>query len=211
MNRRLVWLAGIALFAGVCWLFPLFHLVPLERAAEQKAAATFNPTEFAERFWSERLLPSLDRAVKAGVLLPMLARDPATARRQYARSLGISDSHTYFLSGEGRVVGVSDSGILLAVTGAATQPAVLLETGLLFGNALRDGTGLLDVNDYPNSQDFNGISAALNHLVETRVLPELRERAKVGSLVRFAGCAEVNDEATDLHPLRVVPLQAEVQ
>jgi predicted lipoprotein len=108
-------------------------------------------------------------------------------------------------------VEISDSGIALAVTQSTTQPEVLLETGLLFGNALRDGTGLLDVNDYPNSQDFNGISAALNHLAETRVLPRLRERARIGATVRFVCCAEVNDEATDLHPLRLVPIQAEVR
>ena len=32
---------------------------------------------------------------------------------------------------------------------------MLIETGHIFGNAVRDGTGLLDVNDYPNSQEFN--------------------------------------------------------
>ena len=80
---------------------------------------------------------------------------------------------------------------------------------MLFGNAIRDGTGLLNVNDYPNSQDFNAISEALNHFVETRVQPQLREIAKVGATIRFVGCAEVNDESTDLKPLRVVPVLAE--
>jgi predicted lipoprotein len=85
-----------------------------------------------------------------------------------------------------------------------------LQGGLLFGNTVRDGTGLLNVNDFPNSQDFNAISEALNHLVETRVQPKLREQAKVGSVVAFAGCAEVNDGSTDLRPLRVVPVSVEV-
>ena len=83
--------------------------------------------------------------------------------------------------------------------------------GLVFGNALRDGTGLLNVNDYPNSQDFNAISEALNHIVETRVLPKLREQAKVGATISFAGCAEVDDESSDLKPLKVIPIQTEAQ
>jgi predicted lipoprotein len=86
-----------------------------------------------------------------------------------------------------------------------------LQTGLLFGNALRDGPGLLSVSDYPNSQDFNGISEALNHIVETRVLPKLREQARVGGKIFFAGCAEVDDESSDLKPLKVVPIQAEAR
>ena len=69
----------------------------------------------------------------------------------------------------------------------------------------------MNVNDYPNSQDFNGISEALNHLAETRVQPKLREQAKVGAKISFAGCAEIADESTDLKPLKVIPIQTEVQ
>ena len=92
-----------------------------------------------------------------------------------------------------------------------TAPEVVLPVGLLFGNAVRDGTGLLNVNDYPNSQDFNDISQALNRIIETRVLPSLRERAKVGATVRFVGCTEIADESGDLRPLRVVPIQVDVE
>ena len=96
-----------------------------------------------------------------------------------------------------------------SVTRGTTNTEVSLQTGLLFGNAIRDGTGLLNVSDYPNSQDFNAISEALNRLVETRVQPKLREAAKVGAMIRFVGCAEVGDESTDLKPLKVVPVLAE--
>jgi hypothetical protein len=43
------------------------------------------------------------------------------------------------------------------------------------------------------------------------VQPKLREQAKVGAVVRFVGCAEVNDEASDLMPLKVIPITADVQ
>ena len=211
MKRSLLVAAGIALLAGFCWLFPLFHVVPLDRAAKERAAATFDPAHFAEKFWNERLLKSLDAAVKAEVLLPAIQKDVAAARKKYSRSLGISESYTYFVAGTGRVLAVADDEISLAVTDRAATPEISLQTGLIFGNAVRDGTGLVNVSDYPNSQDFNGISEALNHLVETRVLPKLREQAKVGAIIRFVGCAEVTDESTDLKPLKVVPIQAEVE
>jgi len=211
MSRLLTWLGAIILLAGVCWFFPLFHVVPLKQAEAEKAATTFNPTQFAEKLWRERLLKSLDQAVPCEALLPAIRAGAGDARKKYSRSLGVSDSYTYFLSGKGRVLTVSEDEIGLAVTEGAAAPEIVLPVGLLFGNAIRDGTGLLNVNDYPNSQDFNGISEALNHLVETQVLPKLRERARVGAIVRFTGCAEVNDESTDLKPLRVVPIQAEVQ
>ena len=209
MKRAAPILAALLLLAGLCWLFPLFHIVPLERANQEKAAAVFNPATFAEKLWNERLPAALSQAVGADVLLAALRADPAEAKKKFSRSLGISESYTYFVAGRGRVLAVTDDGISLAVTEGATAAEVLLPAAPIFGNAVRDGTGLLNVNDYPNSQDFNGISEALNHLVETRVLPKLRE-AKAGATIRFTGCAEVSDESSDLKPLKVVPIEAEL-
>jgi len=211
MRRTFPFIVLIVIAGGILWFFPLFHVVSLKQAQDEKTAATFNPAQFAENFWTDKLLPSLAKAVPAEKLLPAIQHDPANAKKQFAHTLGMSDSYTYFLSGTGRVIAVSDDEISLALTVGSTNDEVTLPTGLLFGNAVRDGTGLLDVNAYPNSQDFNNIAAELNHLVETRVLPGLKEHAKVGATVRFAGCAEVDDESTDLKPLHVVPIQAEVE
>ena len=211
MNRLLLWLILIVLSVGVCRLFPLFKIVSLEQVAKEKEAATFSPTTFAEKFWSEQVLKSLDKAVKAEVLLPAIHAKPGEARTQFSRSIGVSASYTYFISGKGRVLAVNDDEIALAVTEGTTNAEVSLQVGLLFSNAVRDGTGLLNVSNYPNSQDFNAISEALNRIIEERVQPRLRELAKVGAVVRFVGCAEVNDETTDLKPLKVIPVSATVE
>lgn len=204
---------GIAfvILAAVLWAFPLFHIVPLKRAAAEKAAVTFNATAFADTFWTSRLLPAANHAVNAAVLLPAIQADPAAAKKKYARTVGLGESYYYFLSGTGRVVEISDDEISLAVTDHSTNAEISLQTGLIFGDAIRDGTGLLNVSDYPNSQDFNDISAALNNLVQTRVQPQLRQQAKLGATIFFAGCAEVDDESTDLNPLKVVPVEIKAQ
>ena len=90
-------------------------------------------------------------------------------------------------------------------------PDILLPTGLLFGNAVRDGTGLLDASTFPNSQNFNDLSAELNHIIETTLLPELREQAKVGAKISFAGCAEIAEEDADVKPLKVIPVLVKVE
>ena len=201
----------IMVAAGLGWRFPLFHVVTIAQAVREKKDATFDPTAFAEKLWSDRVLASLDQAVQVEMLLPAIQANAAESKKKYSRSFGVSETYTYFVSGMGRVVAVSDDEILLAITAGATNAEVSLQTGLLFGNAVRDGTGLLSVNDFPDSQNFNGISEALNHIVETRVQPKLREAAKVGAVVKFTGCVEVNDESADLKPLKVVPVRAAVE
>jgi len=208
--RTARWLIAVAIAVGLCWRFPLFHVVQLRTAVAEKAAAAFDPKEFAQTFWTNQLLPSVTKAVKADTLLPAIRADAATAKTNYSRSVGMGESYFYFLSGTGRVTAVSADEVSLAISDG-TNTEISMQTGLVFGNALRDGPGLLNVNDYPNSQDFNGISEALNHIVETRVLPKLHDQAKVGMKISFVGCAEIDDESTDLKPLKVIPIQTELQ
>jgi predicted lipoprotein len=71
---------------------------------------------------------------------------------------------------------------------------------------VRDATGLIKASNYPNAQEFNDISAALNSIVETNVLPQLQRIAKVGGRIQFAGCVEVGEEESDLKSLKLVPI-----
>jgi predicted lipoprotein len=207
--RIVRWLIALLVVAGICRLFPPIHVVPLKKAEAEKTAGVFDAAQFAEMFWTNQLLPSLNKAVNAETLVAAIRSDPAAAKKKFSRSVGLSENYFYFLRGEGKIVSVSDDGIGLAILPDATNAEIVLEPAPIFGDAIRDGTGLLNVNDYPNSQDFNDISSALNNIVESRVLPKLQEQAKVGAEISFAGCAEVDDESTDLKPLKVIPIQIE--
>lgn len=211
MKRLTTLLIGIGITAGLCWRFPLFHVVTMKTATAEKVAATFNATQFAETFWTNQLLPAMTKSSAAETLIPLIQTNPAAAKQKYSRGSGVGDSYFYMVAGTGKIIAVADEEISIAVTAGGTNAEISLQTGLIFGNALRDSTGLLSPSDYPNSQDYNDISAALNHIVETSVQPKLREGAKVGAKISFVGCAEVNDESTDLKPLKVIPIQAETQ
>ena len=93
-----------------------------------------------------------------------------------------------------------------------SEPDIVLQTGLLFGNTVRDATGLLDASNFPNSQQFNEISTELNRIVEARVLPDT-ERTGVGgttdSVRRLRGSAD--DDAPMSNRLTIIPLEVRVE
>jgi predicted lipoprotein len=186
----------------VLYFFPLFHVVRLSESGRSSDSA-FDAAAFIDEFWTKRLLPGAVRAVDAEELIAAIDRNREAARQRYGRSVGLGSVYYYFVKGTGRVISVEKHSI-----GMSFQ--VSLETGNIFGNAVRDGTGLLDVNDFANSQDFNALSSELNRRIEGQVLPALRKRATVGDQIRFVGCAEIMDEEIDLRPLRVVPISVEV-
>jgi len=209
-RRHWIIVASVAAATAVLWYFlPLFHIVPLDQAGQRAAGKPLDPVALVDRFWTERLASGAARGVDALELVAAMQQDRNLARRTHGRSVGVGGAYYYLVAGAGRVTSVDKDSVRLSLRDGQPKVEVALETGNIFGNAVRDGTGLWNVNDFPNSQDFNALSSEINHRIEQQVLPALRQKAAVGALVRFVGCAEIMDEDTDLHPLRIVPFIVE--
>jgi predicted lipoprotein len=206
MKRFLLWLIALVLGVGLCCVFPPFRVHSLKAVRNAQASKQFNAVEFVGRFWGGKLLPATEKAVNATQVMAAVASNPTKVREQFGRTVGVSSSYFLFVRGAGRVVSVSNDSIGLTLKSEGDTAELSVPLGLVFGNAIRDGTGLLDSSSYPNAQEFNDISVALNSIVETNVLPQLQQMAKVGKRIQFAGCVEVADEEADLKPLKLVPI-----
>jgi len=200
-------IAGLLLVA-VFVAYPPFHVVSRQVSAAP-GESNFNAVSFAGKFWDERLLPAAPRAVPLKELLPDFQENPAAASKTHGHAVGMGNASYYFAQGTGRITAIERSRILIEVEGRI----VALRIGPVFGNAVRDGSGLLDVNQVPGLAEFNAVSAELNRLVEDRVLPKLRADLSVGRQLRFAGCAEAPETAPVAGaPLLIfIPVQAEIQ
>src|SRR5262245_12116930 len=161
------WLVAIAVFL---WFFPLARVVPLAQFRAANQQASFNAADFAKRFWTERLLPSLVGAPDATTVLAALKENPHQAQVQFGRSVGMRRGRLILVKGSVTILSNDPEGIGLSMHSEPTSADVVLETDLLFGNTVRDASGLLSASDFPNSQDFNEISTELNRIVETTVI-----------------------------------------
>jgi predicted lipoprotein len=203
------WAALIVLVVAGFWLFPIFRVVPIDTRTKAASAAGLEADAFVERFWNDRLLPAGLQAVDAVELLAGLRQDSAAAAKQYGHRLGLSSTTSYFFSGTGRISGFTPTAASIALGDDPTAVDLVIEFGPVFGNAIRDGSGLLDVSDFPNSRDFNALSDEFNRRVEERVLPILQAGAVLGATMRFVGAAEITHPATDLQPVRIIPVLIE--
>jgi predicted lipoprotein len=201
------WFVVMATTAVVLWLLPPFRVVPLSGARQQAAAAVFDAEAFVEPFWRDTLQKSDLPALDATRLVRLLRANPEAAA-ELGHRLGFSRTLSFFVSGTGRVAAITPEAVSIVLEGESDEVGVVIETGPIFGNSIRDGWGLFDVNLFPNSRDFNAISAVLNRRVEEEILPVLQAQARVGVQVRFAGGVDVEDASHAL-PLRVVPVRVE--
>jgi predicted lipoprotein len=182
----------------------------LDKAKEQAERKTFDPEEYARDFWDNKLMKNLDRAMDAQTLLELLNTDIKKARDKYGRTLGISSVCCFLLSGQGTVISMSKDGVFVSMEAPRSDPDIIIATSYIFGNAIRDASGLVDADQFPNSRDFNNISEQINKIVATRVIPPFLEKVEKGVTVRFVGAAEVSEDEPKIHPLYVIPILLEI-
>ena len=184
----------------------------IERLDEVKKAAEkekFDPAEYAQNFWTEKLMKNLDSAVDASVLFQAIKKGPEEARNKYALSLGMSSIYNYFITGKGWIVSIDEDGIGIALSRDGLNADITIAIIDIFGNAVRDAAGLIDLNEFVNIQDFNDISIEINKIVTSKVIPPFKEKVRTGMNVKFVGCAEIMNEETDLSPLLIIPVYLE--
>ena len=119
---------------------------------------------------------------------------------------GIGNIGYFKVQGEGSVLSVHENNVLLQV-GKLT---VEIETEFIFGNAVRDASGLIQINDYDETSDFNLISESINDKIRKEVVPDFRARVKEGNIVRFKGALELNKAHLKLDQPEVIPVSVQL-
>lgn len=206
MNRFVATIGTLVAASVLFWFFPLFHVVPRGTTLAEKPQAAFDATDYVKKFWSAKLSPTFGQAADAAAVLAALREDPQQARTDFGRSLGLGRAALYFVRGSGTIVSVGDKAIGVSLAAEGSEADIAIQTGLLFGNTVRDATGLIHGDDFANSQHFNAISIELNRVVENDVIPHVKQQANVGEQIEFVGCAEVTNLPRDISPLKVIPL-----
>ena len=95
---------------------------------------------------------------------------------------------------------------------------IRLATEFIYGNAIRDASGLVEVKDFPNTADLNAISEELNKIVRTAVIPPVKGKIKKGNRLSMVAALELNKEhihwqGVELYPVRIqiLPMMLEAK
>jgi predicted lipoprotein len=208
------WLVLALVAVVLLAVFPPFHVSRLGSdgkpvGAAANAGTTFDAVAFTNAFWTERLQLAATRAPALAPIALAVRTDPMAAAKQHGHKVGEGTTWYYFARGSGRVTALEKSRLLVEVDDAPGM-IVAVRMGPVFGNAVRDGCGLLELNSVPGLAEFNAVSAELNRRIEQSVQPALRSGVEVGARISFAGCAEAPETVGSGPLLMFVPVQAEV-
>ena len=186
-------------------LYNSVYIQPLDKVSATADSQVFDPVAYAQNFWQNGLPKETARAVETSVLLNLLNSDMTQAIEKYGRTLGIASFHSFLVKGKGRITEISDYGLLISLDDDSGVN-VLLMTLDLFGNAIRDASGLIDVADFANSMEFNTISVEINNIVRKDFVPQALEEASIGREVHFTGAVQLSENDPAIQPLSLIPI-----
>ncbi|WP_372772642.1 DUF2291 family protein [Mangrovibacterium sp.] len=166
--------------------------------------SAFNATEYANQFWTESLPASIADAPDASLLMTQLNQNPEQAFQRYGKKLGISKTAYFGIKGNGIISSVQEEYIAVV----CNRDTIKIATEFIFGNAVRDGSGQVDIDQFVNMTDFNNVSVAINKLVKEKVITRLKQSAATGKQIDFAGFAELREDENIPEALSIVPVKA---
>lgn len=187
--------------------FLAYNSVYFKKLDEVKAGtASFNAEKYAKDFWTKKLAPALTKSPETGQLLMLLRTDKDKAFKDHAHALGIGNIKYFLIKGTGKVTEVEENQVRIRLESEGEKPEMRIATEYVFGNAVRDASGTIDINEFSNSMDFNNVSAEINEIIREKVIPPFKLKVKKGDVVEFTGAIELNQEHLKLDNIEIVPI-----
>ena len=198
---------GAGLLAAILVLYLSLDIQNLEKHRAAAIAPKFNAKDFADKFWNESLPSCIAEAPQINEVLKILSENPQKAFETRGRKLGISKTDYFMVSGIGLIEKVEDEFVLVTLD---DHTKIKIATDFIYGNAVREGSGKVNIDDFLNMTDFNAVSVAINKLVKENVVARLRKSAAVGKRLEFTGAFEISEENIDLSNLFILPVSVKL-
>lgn len=208
MTKPLKYTVLLVLLAFVGYNSVYFKRLDEVKAAGSMGVGPFDAGAYARSFWTTKLLPLTAKPNQSipdlSGLITSLKADPAKPFDTYSHALGIGNIRYFLVQGEGSLTAIGPTDITVSLAGGND---VKLATEYIFGNAVRDASGLIQITEFSNTVDLNNVSEQLNEIVRKQVVPGLKATAKIGNKVQFVGAIELNQAHLHLEKMEVIPIK----
>jgi len=184
-------------------LYFSFDIRKLDVYKSENNLLAFDAVLYANDVWENRIPEIAAQAPELTYLIELLESDPESAYKEFGKKLGISKTWYFFAKGEGEIDSAADESIWVKI---ADDRQIQLATAFIFGNAVREGSGVVNIDDFINMTDFNNVSVALNKKVKDEIIPALIKNSRSGQKLKFSGVFEINEEKIDLKDIRIIPV-----
>ena len=189
-----------------------YKSVYFKKLSELTNSATekFDADIYSKKLWDEKLPSKLDSAIELTSLVKLIETNPSDAFSKYSNAMGIGNYRYSLVKVSGTASVINDDDIILQFNHADSLLSIRLATEYVYGNAIRDASGLVDIKDFTNTTNLNNISEELNKTVRTAVLPAFKKQVKQGDKLEVVAAVEFNKEHINFRDLELIPVRVKI-
>lgn len=189
-----------------------YKSVYFQKLSDKKnnTTTTFNAAEFSKKLWSEKMPAKIDSATDLLALIDAVNKNPESAISKQTNALAIGNYRYALVKLNASVNDVKEDEVLLSTPMADSVLNVQLATEFIYGNAVRDASGLMQVKDFPNTSDLNSISEELNRIIRITIIPAFKTKLKKGDKVNVVAAIEINKEHIHWQGLELLPVRLQI-
>ncbi len=185
-----------------------YNSVEISKLSNLKASVkVFDAKAFAKDMLTKKLPREAGKVIEYDELIKQLKAAPAEAFAKKGRALTLGSIRFFMVKGIAEITAIDENEVQILTEGN-NQPSIAIE--YVFGNNLRDASGLIDLSDFDNTGDLNNVSSEINKIVRTEVVPPFRSSAKVGYKVEFLGAIELNEAHLNLNNIEIMPASLKI-
>ncbi len=192
---------------------------------DKEAKVGFEPDQYVESIWEERVLPAYhDEAQDIVMLLNLIATDRDAAITQYGHRSG-TGSYSFMVRGEGTVVNFNTEPRAGLAAIDLNPPDGTVDLNLTIGPlikisqraSVRDAVGFIEYGNFVNQQEFAGVANAMGDRIlimvtdalgaeDSEAIRNLDPASIEGKTMTFIGAFSLDD----IDNVIVVPVALEV-
>lgn len=156
---------------------------------------TFDPVAYVDSIWDSTVLPAVrEKAVDLSILLAAITANPDAAKEQYGRQAAAGSAYNFIVKGEGRVLGVEASNMLVDLAPFDGRKDIAVRLGPAFtGTEIRDSLEFIRFGDFKNVLEYADVSTQLNTRVRTTVVNSVDKETITGKQIAFYGAFALKD------------------
>ncbi|MGM8363251.1 DUF2291 domain-containing protein [Flavobacterium sp. ARAG 55.4] len=203
MKKRYAYILGLLIVLTLGYNSVYFKKLSVVKAAKKE---NFDFRAYADSIYYKGILKS--EKISLTDLSSMMKVNPEPTFEKYGNRLGIGNSAYFMIQSTGKIIDIKDG---LYTIADEKNGIIYIDTKYIFGNAIRDASGLVKLTDFKTNSEFNKVSESLNDIIRNEVIPKEISKVKLGDSIRFNGAIKLSKNQNLREKITVIPSQIKLQ
>ncbi|MFA9188264.1 DUF2291 domain-containing protein [Flavobacterium sp. FBOR7N2.3] len=204
MKKKYVYILALLLLAFLGYQSVYFKKLSVVKEAKKE---NFDFKAYADSIYYKGILKN-KKNISLEALIGLVKSNSETAFKKHGNRLGIGNSAYFMIQSTGKIIAIKDG---LYTIADEKNGIVYIDTKYIFGNAIRDASGLVKLTDFKTNSEFNKVSESLNDIIRNEVIPKEIKSVKIGDSISFTGAIKLSKKQNLFNDLTIIPSQIKLQ